>query len=50
MPVVDLVPTTNRTDNKPRFGRLRGKIVEIDPHWWKPMTDEEAEDFLEGRY
>ncbi len=50
MPAVDLVPTTNRSDNKPRFGRLRGKIVEIDPHWWKPMTDEEAEDFLEGRY
>ena len=47
---MDLVPTTNLTDNKPRFGRLRGKIVKIDPHWWKPMTDEEAEDFLEGRY
>lgn len=50
MPVVDLVPTTHRTDNKPRFGTLRGKIVEIDPDWWKPMTDEEVEDFLEGRY
>lgn len=49
-PVVDLVPTRSRTDNKPRFGTLRGKIVEVDPDWWKPMTDEEVEDFLEGRY
>jgi prevent-host-death family protein len=49
-PVVDLVPTRSCTDNKPRFGTLRGKIVEVDPDWWKPMTDEEVEDFLEGRY
>lgn len=49
-PVVDLVATKQTDTNKPRFGTLRGKIVEIDPDWWKPMTDEEVNDFLEGRY
>ena len=49
-PIIDLIPTRNGTDDKPRFGTLRGKIVEVDPDWWKPMTDEEVEDFLEGRY
>ena len=31
---------------KPIFGDLEGKIIEIDPDWWKPMTDEEAKEFL----
>jgi hypothetical protein len=29
---------------------LRGKIKVLDPDWWKPMTDDEVEAFLEGRY
>ena len=49
-PVVDLVRTSKREEGKREFGFLRGKIVEVDPDWWKPMTDEEFEDFLEGRY
>ena len=49
-PVVDLVRTTTPDEGKRKFGTLRGKIIEIDPDWWKPMTDEEADDFLEGRY
>jgi hypothetical protein len=28
---------------------MRGKIQIIDPDWWKPMTDDEADDFIEGR-
>jgi prevent-host-death family protein len=49
-PVVDLVPTQAPREEKPQFGTLRGKVVEVDPDWWKPMTDEEVDDFLEGRY
>ena len=26
---------------KPRLGTLRDRIVEVDPNWWKPMTEEE---------
>jgi prevent-host-death family protein len=50
VPVVDLVPTKAATGKKPRFGTLRGRIIIHDPDWWKPMTDEEAEAFIEGRY
>ncbi|MBV9073059.1 MAG: type II toxin-antitoxin system prevent-host-death family antitoxin [Acidobacteria bacterium] len=49
-PVVDLVRTSHRGSGKREFGFLRGKVVEVDPDWWKPMTDEEFEDFLAGRY
>jgi hypothetical protein len=31
------------------LGTLRGKIQILDPNWWKPMTDKEAEAFLAGR-
>jgi len=34
----------------PKFGTLRGKIKVLDPNWWKPMTDDEVEAFLAGRY
>jgi hypothetical protein len=30
------------------FGTLKGKIIIIDPDWWKPMTDDEVDDFLAG--
>lgn len=49
-PVADLVRTTTAGDGKRKFGTLKGKIVETDPDWWKPMTEEELGDFLEGRY
>jgi antitoxin (DNA-binding transcriptional repressor) of toxin-antitoxin stability system len=49
-PVVDLVRTTEPSPAKPKLGTLRGKIVVHDPDWWKPMSDEEVEAFLEGRY
>lgn len=47
VPVVDLVQTTAR---KRQFGTLQGKIKINDPDWWKPMTDQEVEAFVEGRY
>jgi prevent-host-death family protein len=49
-PVVDLVPTREAKRNGPKLGTLRGRVVEIDPDWWKPMTDEEVKAFVEGRY
>jgi antitoxin (DNA-binding transcriptional repressor) of toxin-antitoxin stability system len=50
VPVVDLVRTNKPSPDKPKFGTLRDRIQEVDPDWWKPMTDEEVNAFLEGRY
>jgi prevent-host-death family protein len=50
VPVVDLVRTQKSRKKTPKFGTLKGKIQIFDPDWWKPMTDEEVDDFLEGRY
>jgi len=50
VPVVDIVRTKKPARKKPRFGTLRGKIQILDPDWWKPMTDEEVDAFLEGHY
>jgi antitoxin (DNA-binding transcriptional repressor) of toxin-antitoxin stability system len=50
VPVVDLVRTAIPTRKRPKFGTLRGKIKVLDPDWWKPMTDDEVEAFLTGRY
>jgi len=49
-PVVDLVKTNVPNEGKREFGIFKDKIIESDPDWWKPMTDEEVDDFLEGRY
>ena len=49
-PIVDLVRTIKPTGEKRKLGTLKGKIKIIDPDWWKPMSDEEAEAFIEGRY
>ena len=32
------------------LGGARGQIKEIDPDWWKPMTEEEVEAFYRGDY
>jgi antitoxin (DNA-binding transcriptional repressor) of toxin-antitoxin stability system len=47
-PVVDLVRTIARGKGKRKLGILKGQGIEIDPDWWKPMTEEEADDFIEG--
>ena len=48
--VADLVPTAKGKKEKRKFGTMRGRVVVKDPDWWKPMTDEEVDDFLEGNY
>ena len=50
VPIADLVRTKAGKARKPQFGTLKGRIVENDPDWWKPMSDEEVEAFLNGRY
>jgi prevent-host-death family protein len=50
VPVVDIVRTKRPQTKKRKLGTMKGKIKIIDPDWWKPMTDEEVEDFIEGRY
>lgn len=49
VPVVDLVRTKKPAVKKRTLGTLRGKIEIVDADWWKPMSDQEAEDFLSGR-
>ena len=48
-PVVDLVRTVAPGPEKPKFGTLQGKVVIHDPEWWNPMTEEEAEAFVDGQ-
>lgn len=31
------------------LGGAKDRIVEVDPDWWKPMSDQEADDFYAGR-
>ena len=49
-PVAELIPTTVSSGKKPKFGTMKGKIIIHDPNWWKPMTDEEVDAFLDGKY
>jgi prevent-host-death family protein len=46
-PVVKLIalPPAKRI-----LGRARGIVQEVDKDWWKPMADEEAEDFYRSLY
>ena len=48
-PVVDLVRTKKPARRKRKLGTLRGRIEIFDPNWWKPMTNEESDAFMEGR-
>ncbi len=50
VPVADIVRTKEPSRRERKFGTLKGKIQIIDPDWWKPMTDEEVDAFIEGRY
>jgi len=49
VPVVDLVCTGTGGKQKPKFGTLRGRIKIKDPNWWKPMSGEEVDAFIESR-
>jgi prevent-host-death family protein len=48
-PVVDIVRTTQADREQPKFGTLKGKVKTLDPDWWKPMTGDEVDAFLDGR-
>jgi len=48
-PVVDIVRTTAADPRKPKFGTLKQQVTALNPDWWKPMTDEEVDAFLDGR-
>jgi prevent-host-death family protein len=48
-PVVDIVRTTKARPDRPKFGTLKGKVMAVDPDWWKPMTNDEVETFLDNR-
>jgi antitoxin (DNA-binding transcriptional repressor) of toxin-antitoxin stability system len=48
-PIVDIVRTAKSGPQPPRFGTLKGKVVIHDADWWKPMSDEESDAFLDGR-
>jgi prevent-host-death family protein len=50
VPAVDIVRTKEPSRKVPKLGTLKGKVKILDPDWWKPMSDEEADAFLEGRY
>lgn len=49
-PVAELGPTSLEEKPKPKFGTLKGKVKPYDPKDWAPMTDEEVDAFIEGRY
>ena len=49
-PIVDLVPTATGKKKKLHLGGLSHLDIVRDPDWWKPMTKEEVEAFLQGRY
>ena len=48
LPVVDIVRTATPGADRPKFGTLKEKIVIHDPEWWCPMTEQEADAWLEG--
>ncbi|HEX4485890.1 MAG TPA: type II toxin-antitoxin system prevent-host-death family antitoxin [Terriglobales bacterium] len=49
VPVVDIVRTRKPAQRQRQFGTLKGKIEVLDPDWWKPMEDDELDNFLAGR-
>lgn len=49
-PVAELGPSPKVKKPKPKFGTGKGKAFLIDPRALEPMTDEEVDAFLEGRY
>lgn len=50
IPVADIVPTKTNASVKPVFGSLKDQIIINDVNWWKPMTEEEVENFVEEQY
>jgi prevent-host-death family protein len=49
-PVAVISPVVPAEKPKPKFGTGKGQVKLIDPHAFDPMTDEEVDALLEGRY
>jgi prevent-host-death family protein len=49
-PMAALVPVSGSEKRAPRFGTGKGRVRILDPHAFDPMTDEEVDAMLEGRY
>lgn len=49
-PIATVSPSKPAEKPVPKFGTLKGKAWIIDPHWADPMTEEEMDAFLDGRY
>jgi prevent-host-death family protein len=49
-PMAELVPPPKNEKTQRKFGTGKGKAVLIDPAALDPMTDDEADAFLQGRY
>jgi len=49
VPAVDIVRTKAPSGKKRKLGALKGKILILDIDWWKPMSEDEADVFVEGR-
>jgi prevent-host-death family protein len=49
-PMAELVPLSNVETAKRKFGTGKGKAKLVDPRALEPMTEEEADAFLKGRY
>jgi prevent-host-death family protein len=49
-PIAVISPAPAAEKIGPRFGTGKGRVRLIDPHAFDPMTDEEVDAFVEGRY
>ena len=49
VPAVDIVRTKQPSGKKRKLGALKGKIQILDIDWWKPMSEDAADAFVEGR-
>jgi antitoxin (DNA-binding transcriptional repressor) of toxin-antitoxin stability system len=49
-PLADLAPSKQARKPARQFGTLKGKVKIIDRNWAAPMSEAEADAFIEGRY
>jgi antitoxin (DNA-binding transcriptional repressor) of toxin-antitoxin stability system len=50
VPIVDIVQAKEAARKRRTLGTLRGKVRILDPDWWKPMTGNDVDAFIKGRY
>jgi prevent-host-death family protein len=49
-PIAVISPARESDQRAPKLGTGKGRVRLIDPHAFDPMTDEEVDAFLDGRY